>query len=168
MTIKAKPYLQPKEFHVHRTETCLNARSCEFKPFEMEMSRYGGWDSIIEFEIWDQDKKGRLSFVGRCKTTLREMSFFKTNPRLVLKNPKRKGNIGYRHSGLLYICHFNPIAAPEDYAPEKVKYDQVELTIIQGSHVPPQQTVQVQQPGLQHAMSQQVVQVQQPVVQHSM
>jgi hypothetical protein len=133
ITFKAKPYLQPDSMRVHKTEVQLNARSCEFKPFTMEMSKYGGWDSIIEMEIWDQDKKGRFDFIGSCKTTLREMSYYKTNPRFVMINLKKKGNIGYRHSGLLYICQFKPIAPPEEYNPVQTQYDQVEMTITNGN-----------------------------------
>jgi len=144
LTFKAKTYLSDEFVRVEKTEVRLNSRSCEWPVFIMDIGKYGGWDSIIEIECWDQDKKGRADFIGKCKTTLRELSYYKSNPMFSLVNPKKKGRIGYRHSGKLYLMTFKPIAAPEDYEPELVEYDKIEITIHDGAHgqIPPEPQVQ--------------------------
>jgi len=136
--------LSDEYVRVEKTEVRLNSRSCEWQPFIMDIGKYGGWDCIFEIEMWDQDKKGRSDFIGRCRTTLRELSYYKSNPMFSLRDPKKKGRIGYRHSGKLYLMTFKPIAAPEDYEPEIVEYDKIEITIHEGAHgqLPPEPQVQ--------------------------
>lgn len=88
---------------VHKTEVILNARAPEWRPIRMEMAQYGGWDSVIEIECWDQDPKGKADYIGKCKTTLRELTFYKHNPIYALVNRKKKRRIGYYNSGLLCV-----------------------------------------------------------------
>eukprot|EP01129_Flabellula_baltica_P006005 TRINITY_DN2211_c0_g1_i10.p1 TRINITY_DN2211_c0_g1~~TRINITY_DN2211_c0_g1_i10.p1 ORF type:complete len:1371 (+),score=313.30 TRINITY_DN2211_c0_g1_i10:80-4192(+) len=146
----AKPYTSNNPYRVHKTEVALNSRSADFKPFTLYMDQCGGWDEIIEVECWDMDRKQRADFIGKFKTTLRELSYYKTSPKFNFINPKKKKKIGYRHSGYCYVVGFNPIPPPQAYEPVTRKYDEVEFTVVSG----PQATNIMTQSGQQPMMNQ--------------
>jgi len=116
LVISTKPYGMNRYIRVYQTEVRYNTRHADWGDFILEMATCGGWDSDIFFEVWDYDSYNNNDFIGRSKTTLRELLAFKNiRPELKIINPRKKGNIGYWDSGVLHIDTLEPLNPPPNY-----------------------------------------------------
>eukprot|EP01125_Pyxidicula_operculata_P008851 TRINITY_DN2932_c0_g1_i1.p1 TRINITY_DN2932_c0_g1~~TRINITY_DN2932_c0_g1_i1.p1 ORF type:complete len:1155 (+),score=289.25 TRINITY_DN2932_c0_g1_i1:9-3473(+) len=136
-TIVARPYMSPTPVRVFKSDVILNSRNPEWRPFEMSVQRYGGLDSTIKFEFWDQDPKGKCDFIGEFKTTLRELSFYKSNPSFAIVNKKKKNKLGYKNSGMFYIINCLPIYPDQGYKPQSESFQSIQLNIRTQAYVTP-------------------------------
>jgi len=116
LVIAAKPYGHQNFMRVYMSEVKHNTRTAEWGEFTMELAKYGGWDSEIRLEVWDYDNFNKNDFIGCAVTTIRELLSFKNiKPELKIFNPKKKGNLTYWDSGVIFIDYFDPLEAPPSY-----------------------------------------------------
>eukprot|EP01124_Arcella_intermedia_P015485 TRINITY_DN2199_c0_g1_i6.p1 TRINITY_DN2199_c0_g1~~TRINITY_DN2199_c0_g1_i6.p1 ORF type:complete len:1061 (-),score=210.50 TRINITY_DN2199_c0_g1_i6:188-3025(-) len=127
-TIAARPYMQSQPIRIFKSDTVLNSRSPEWRPFKLTIGECGGWDSTIKFEFWDQSPKGKSSFIGEFTTTIRELTFYKSNSVWAIVNPKKTGRIGYMNSGLMFVIKADPIIPEKKETPIPQNYTAIQIT----------------------------------------
>jgi len=123
LVFQAQPYMQPRPIRIHQTEVARSTTNCFFKPFLMEIARFGGLDSPIKIECWDYDDGRPNDYIGGVTTSLREIALLMNTgqkPTLKLMDPKRKGRPGYSDSGILTFEKFEMKNPPPQYvAPQQ-------------------------------------------------
>ena len=73
----------------------------------MSVYQCNGLDTIIEIDCFDKDKDGQ-ELIGKVTVTLRELTMKITKYYII--NPKKVGNLGYKHSGILHVNSITPLA----------------------------------------------------------
>jgi len=125
LVFTSQPYMQPKPIRIHQTEVCRSSTECTFKPFLMEMAKFGGLDSPIKVECWDYDDGRPNDYMGGFTTSMRELQLMSTGgrkPEFKLINVKKQGTVSvtggrYTDSGILIFEKVVPKDPPPQYAP---------------------------------------------------
>ncbi|KAF4524327.1 hypothetical protein B566_EDAN005385 [Ephemera danica] len=97
---------------VHRTEVIENNLSPSWKPFTIPVSNLcnGDYNRKIKLECFDFDSNEKSEFIGKCLTTLKEMSEVSPGTHRVFEciNPELKQNTrGYKNSGEIHLKGFS-------------------------------------------------------------
>jgi len=70
-------------------------------------------------EVYDDDQDDRPDFIGSFKTTLRELTSYKTNSKYFLINKAKDGGFFYSYSGILHVVQADAIQPPKPKVEEK-------------------------------------------------
>jgi len=113
LQITATPYIDKNPVVIYKSEILNSTSNPQWKPFKLDVTATGGMDSPLLFEVWDDDKDNKPDFIGSFRSTLRELTFYKSNPKYYLLNKSKEGTF-YKNSGILVLKQADPVLIPKD------------------------------------------------------